>query len=193
MHVDDLVMYLRLAYSRRFFDLFESQITAQVRLIESHKDISGFDRKMWSEEARQSLRFALFLRYYAAFENQLRIICDRFAENESLPLRLSDVSGDNFLKRVNKYLTKVVGCDAIDKHPLWIDVLSYSWIRNTIIHNDGKVLDMTSIPQHVLRQTKPTAGLKITPGGNVKFGRRFCYSAVRRMARFLLDIHGRKQ
>jgi hypothetical protein len=193
MHVDDLVLYLKLVYSRRFFDLFEAQITSQMKLIRS-SSASGFDKRMWSDEARQSLRYAFFLRYYASFESHLKVICDRFAETESLSLRLSDISGENFLNRVNKYLSRVVDCAALDKHVLWNDVLAYSWIRNAIIHNNGRVLHRGSIPQFVVRQLRQSsAGLSLSPAeGTIRLKRRFCYRAVRQMAQFLLDIYGSK-
>lgn len=192
IHVDDLILYLRIVYSRRFIDLFESQITSQIKLLRSSK-APGFDKKMWSEEARQSLRYAFFLRYYASFESQLKVICERFAEQGSLRLRLSDISDDNFLKKVNKYLTRVVNCESLDKHPLWLDVLSYCWIRNAIVHNDGRVLDQNNIPQYVVRQMRqPSAGLNLRPGRTIMLKRRFCYRAVRQMAQFLLDIYGRR-
>jgi hypothetical protein len=193
MHIDDLFVYLRLVYSRRFFDLYESQITSQIKLIRSGTG-SGFDKKMWSEEARQGLRYAFFLRYYASFESHLKTICDRFAKTESLSLRLSDVAGTNFLERVNKYLTRVVECVALDKHPLWADVLSYSWIRNAIIHSDGEVRDGGNTPQYVDRQIRqPAAGLSVNGQGRIVLKRRFCYRAVRHMAQFLLDVYERKK
>jgi len=193
MHVDDLILYLRLVYSRRFIDLFESQITSQIKLIRS-SHVPGFDKKMWSEEARQSLRYAFFLRYYASFEGHLKVICERFAEEGALSLRLSDVSGDNFLKKVNKYLTRVVKCEALDKHPLWGDVLSYLWIRNAIVHNDGRVPDQDSIPQYVMRQIRQSStGLGLSPKGTIRMRRRFCYRAVSHMAQFLLNVHGSKK
>ncbi len=193
VHVDDLILYLRLVYSRRFFDLFESQITSQIKLIRSSQ-VPGFDKKMWSEEARQSLRYAFFLRYYASFESHLKVICERFAEKGSLSLRLSDISGDNFLNKVNKYLNRVVKCEALDSHPLWGDILSYLWIRNAIVHNDGRVLNQGSIPQYVGRQLRQSsAGLGLSPKGTITMKRRFCYRAVRHMAQFLLDVYSRKK
>lgn len=137
LHVDDLIIYLKIVYSRRFIDRFESQITSEIKLLQSSK-ASRFEKGMWSKEARQSLRYALFLRYYASFESHLKAICERFAQTGSLPLRLSDVSGDNFLNKANKYLTRVARCEPLDKHRLWNDVPAYSWIRNAIIHNDGR-------------------------------------------------------
>ena len=193
MYIDDLLLYLRLVYSRCFFDLFESQITSQIKLIRS-SPVSGFDKKMWCEEARQSLRYAFFLRYYASFETNLKVICERFAKTESLSLQLSDMSGENFLQKVNKYLTRVVNCKPLDRHPMWNDVLSYSWIRNTIIHNDGQVRDRGSIPQYVALQFKQLSpGLTISPTGTIRLGRRFCYRAVRRMAKLLPDIYDTKK
>jgi hypothetical protein len=149
---------------------------------------------MWSEEARQGLRYAFFLRYYASFESHLKIICDRFAKAESLGSRLSDIEGGNFLQKVNKYLTRVVNCDALDEHPLWADVLTYSWIRNAIIHSDGRVRDGVNIPQHVERQMgRRATGLSLNSEGRIVLKRRFCYRSVTHMAQFLLDVYERKQ
>jgi hypothetical protein len=191
-HVDDLILYLRIVYSRRFIDRFESQITAEIKQLRL-SNASRLDRRMWSEEARRSLRYALFLRYYASFESHLKVVCERFAHSRSLPLRLSDVNGDNFLNKTNKYLTRVARCEPLDKHPLWNDLVAYSWIRNAIIHNDGRLLDPNSIPQHVARQLKqPSAALALSPEGQIKMKRRFCYRAVKQMAQFLLDVYDRR-
>lgn len=108
-------------------------------------------------------------------------------------MHLSDINADNFLKKVNKYLTRVVKCEAPANHPLWLDVLSYSWIRNIIIHNDGRVSEQDKIPPPVLRQVKQSsAGLGISHG-RIIMKRRFCYRAVRHMAQFLLDVYGSKK
>jgi hypothetical protein len=190
VHVDDLIVSIRLVYSRRFFDLFESQITSQTKLIRA-STASAFEKRMWSKEARQSLRYALFLRYYATFESRLKHICERFAKLQSLPLRLSDMAGENFLNKANKYLSRVADCAPLDKHPLWNDALSYSWIRNAIVHNDGWVSDVRNIPQYVARQAKhPSVGLRLSPKGEIVLNRQFCYRSVRNMAQLLLDIYG---
>jgi hypothetical protein len=60
VHEDDLVLHLRIVYSRRFIDQFESQITSQIKLLRA-SNAPGFDEKMWSREVRQSLRYAFFL------------------------------------------------------------------------------------------------------------------------------------
>jgi len=149
---------------------------------------------MLSEEARQSIRYAFFLRHYASFESYLKLMCERFAKDRALPLRLSDISADNFLNKANKYLSRVVNCEPLDKHPLWNDVLSYSFIRNAIVHNDGRVLDQNKIPQYVVRQFRqPSAGVSLRPNGTIMLKRRFCYRAVSRMAQFLLDVYGRQK
>jgi len=193
IHLDDLIVYSRLVYSRRFFDLFASQITSQIKLIRSSQaSVAG--KKMWCEEARQSLRYAFFLRYYASFESHLKAISERFAQEESQAVRLSDMSGDNFLNKANKYLSRVVKCEPLATHPLWNDVLGYSFIRNAIVHNDGRVLDRNSIPQHVVQQFRqPSAGIGLRPNGTIMLKRQFCYRAVRQMAQFLLDVYGRKK
>jgi hypothetical protein len=193
MYVDDLVRYLRIVYSRRFIDLFESQITSQIILLRSSK-APGVNRKMWSKEARQSLRYAFFLRYYASFERHLKVICERFAEKESLSSRLTHIKRGRFLERVNMYLTHVVKCEALDKHPLWEDVIAYSWIRNAIIHDDGWVPNPAQIPSEVTRQLRlSSAALGLSPKGIITMKRRFCHRAVKNMAQFLLDIYGRKE
>lgn len=194
MFIDDLFVKMRLEYSRRFLDIFESQITSQIGIIRS-LPLSGFEKKMWTEEARRTLRYAFFLRYYASFESHLKTICDRFADSDSLPLRLSDVRGDDFLSRVNKYTTHIVGCEALDKHQYWLDIRGYYWIRNTIIHGDGRVNKGGKLPQYIVtRQLElPAAGFGMSKSGAVQMKRRFCYRAVARMGQFLLDVYGRKK
>jgi hypothetical protein len=193
IYVDDLVLYLRIVYSRRFIDLFESQITSQIKLLRSSQ-APGVNKRIWSKEARQSLRYAFFLRYYASFEKHLKVICERFAEKESLPSRLTHIKRGRFLDRANEYLTRVVKCEALDKHPLWEDVLAYSWIRNAIIHDDGWVSNLAQVPPEVTRQLRmPSAALRLSPKGSITMQRRFCYRAVKNMAQFLLDIYGRKE
>ena len=192
MHIEDLALYFRLVHSRGFIDVLETEISQQIKVIKA-SSARGFEKRMWSIEARRSFRYAFFLRYYASFETHLKAICDRFAETDMLELRLSDISGDNILKRANKYLTRVVGCNAIDRHPLWEHVLAYMWVRNTIVHNDGFVSDLGSIPQFVKRQlTQPSSGLTLR-WNRINMRRRFCYRAIRNMAQFLVDIYDRKQ
>lgn len=171
MRVDDLLLDMSLREHRRFFDSFESLIGRQ------------------RAEAKQHFRYAFFLRYYAIFENRLKVLCDRFAEDNSLPLRLSDISGENFLKKVNKYLTRVANFAPLDEHRLWSDALSYLWIRNLIIHSDGQVTHRKDVPQYVSRQFGHRAsGLKLTSQDRIRLNRNFCYRAVSRMAAFLLEI-----
>ena len=73
-------------------------------------------------------------------------------------MRLWDISGNGFLRQVNKYLTHVVKRRPLDTQPLWKDVLAYSWVRHTIIHNDGKVLDEKALEQPCERAVRPTFG-----------------------------------
>src|SRR5690348_12536408 len=106
MHVEDLLFVeKKLLFSREPIDMFESQISSQLKLIRTAQGNRW--ASWWSREIRQSLRYALFLRYYAAFESHLTTICDRFAKNENLPLRVGDIRAENFLKQVNKYLSRV--------------------------------------------------------------------------------------
>lgn len=171
MHIDDVTLDMRLRAYRRAFDTLESYIDGR------------------AVEAKQQFRYAFFLRYYAIFENQLKVLCDRFATKLSLPLRLADISGENFLKRVNKYLTHVAKFDPLDKHHLWGDVLAYLWIRNLIIHSDGRVAHHKDIPQYVSRQFRQRAsGLKLSRQNTIRLNRNFLYRAVSRMAAVLLEI-----
>jgi hypothetical protein len=192
MHVDDLILYLRITYSRRFIDVFEAQITSQIKLFRSSK-ASRADKRMWSKEARQTLRYAFFLRYYASFERHLKVICERLAEQELVTSRLAHIKRGSFLVRVNDYLTHEVKCKALNEHSLWKDVLAYSWIRNAIIHDDGWVPNEAPIPPEVTRQfSMSSIAVGLSRKRSITMGRRFCYRAVKNMAQFLLDVYGRK-
>jgi hypothetical protein len=171
MKIDDIVLDIRL---RRYRSVFHG--------LESFLDGSA-------AEAKQHFRYAFFLRYYAIFESQLKVLCDRFAEEMSLPLRLSDINGENFLKRVNKYLTRVGHFDPLHHEALWEDILSYQWIRNLIIHNDGQMANGQEIPQFVSKQfERKVSALRLTSKSTIRLNRGFCYRAVSKMAALLLKM-----
>jgi hypothetical protein len=94
-----------------------------------------------------SWRSAFVLRYYASFESNLMEMCEEYARSRAFSLRLSDISGrvSKFLRQVNKYLTHVVERRPLDTQTFRKDVLAYSRVRHTIIHNDGKVLVMKKL------------------------------------------------
>ena len=185
MRVTDLVAHFKLISSRRFIDLFEDNITTQVKVLRQQKIRATW----WSDEVRQHLRYALFLRYYASFERYLKAVCDRYANENSLALRLSDIkSEEGFLKQVDKYLTWVVKCEPLNKHKLWLELLAYSWIRNQIVHRDGDIKDL-KIPQYVQQLSRHRAsGFTISKGHTIRFKRRFCYRSISRMAGFFLYV-----
>jgi hypothetical protein len=188
LYVDDLVRHFRFVNSQSLVDFFESLLTKEVNLIRANSDSPKSRKRWWADQARQSLRYAFFLRYYASFESHLKGICDHRAEIEALPLRLSDINGNGFPRQLDKYLTRIAKCRPLHEHPLWNDVLAYTWVRNTIIHKDGMVLDERSLEQPVKRLlARSSAGLSLAKG-KIRLSRRFCYRATRVMAKFFYDV-----
>jgi len=188
LYADDLVRHFRFVNSQGLVDFFESLLTKEVNFIRTNSDSPTSRKRWWADQARQSLRYAFFLRYYSSFESPLKGMCDHRAEIESLPLRLSDINANGFPRQLNKYLTRIAKCQPLHEHPLWDDVLAYTWVRNTIIHNDGIVIDERSLEQPVKRLlTRPSAGLSLAKG-KIRLGRRFCYRATRVMAKFFYHI-----
>jgi hypothetical protein len=188
-YVDDLLRQISFVYSRDFVKFFEDQVRREVKFIRStaKSKANKKEKERWVNHAKQALRFAFFLRYYASFESHLKERCEDLAKKESLALRLGDIKGDGFLNQVNKYLSRVAKRSPLDKHPLWNDVLAYAWVRNTIIHNDGQVPDPKSVKQFVKELMKRrSAGLTIRKS-RISMNRRFCYRAVSAMGRFLYD------
>ena len=190
MILDDFVVYFYFRDAHRLVDLFESQITAELAAIRSDSyPAAAKNTRRWCDEARQSLRCAFFLRYYALFEGQLKLMCDRFADRNSETLRLSDIRGVGFLEQVNKYLTKVVKCAPLENHRLWNDTRAYVWLRNEIVHGGGRIPLSGGLPQFVnglLRQR--SAGISLSKRRTVILKRHFCYRAIRRMGRLIFDI-----
>lgn len=189
MRVQDLIYYMKLLEAPESFALLEDRVASEVALIRS-KSVPRYIRELWVDEAPRTLRYALFLRYYAAFESQLKMQCERFAIDENLALRLSDLSGDNTLDKVDKYLTKVANRSPLHEHRLWTDLLAYAWIRNRIMHDDGRVADARNVPQYVKAMLKrKAAGLALSSAGIVRLNRPFCRRAVRCMARILYYVY----
>ena len=190
MKVSDLIYYMKLMEAPEFFKVFEAQLDSQLKLIRS-KSIPRYVREWWIDESKRTLRYALFLRYYAAFESQLKLQCETFTREEGYPLRLKDLSGDSLLDKVDTYLAKVAGRPPLREHRLWEDLLSYMWVRNRIIHDDGQVWDVKNIPKFIARFLKRRrTGLSITSKGVVRLNRPFCPRAARCMARVLYDVYG---
>jgi hypothetical protein len=125
-YVDDLLRQISFVYSRDFVNFFEDQVRREVKFIRStaKSKANKKEKERWVNHAKQALRFAFFLRYYASFESHLKERCEDLAKKESLALRLGDIKGDGFLNQVNKYLSRVAKRSPLDKHPLWNDVLA---------------------------------------------------------------------
>ena len=184
LYLDDLVRHFRFVNSQTLVDFFESLLAKEINFIRKNSESPKSRKKWWADQARQSLRYAFFLRYYASFESHLKGMCEQRAKREALPLRLSDINGNGFPRQLDKYLTRVAKCRPLHEHPLWEDVLAYTWVRNSIIHNDGIVLDERSLEQPVKRLlARKSAGLSLAKG-KIRLSRRFCYRATRVMARF---------
>jgi hypothetical protein len=188
LYISDLVRHFRFVQSRTLIDFFETELSKEVKSIYLDPDSPRSRKRWWAEYARQSLRYAFFLRYYASFEGHLKGLCEYRAKVENLPLELSDIRDRDFPRQLNKYLTRVAKSRPLDTHPLWLDVLAYSWVRNTIIHYDGMVPDERSLEQPVKRLlARRSAGLRIVKG-KIKLTRRFCYRATRVMGKFFYYI-----
>jgi len=181
MHVDEVFLQLDLKIASEFIDMYEAEITKAVR---TGRAIGHH----WSRQARQTLRYAMFLRFYALFENHLKTICARFTTSRSLKLSVSDINGKGFLNQVNRFLKLVVSVKPLEERPLWQEMLAYSWIRNTIAHRNGEVIQGEQMPQHVKRLLKTESGFQIGKNRTIVMDRQFCKRAMKQMATFLAEV-----
>jgi hypothetical protein len=181
MHLDEVFLQLELRIASDFIDMYEAEITKAVRTGRAigHR---------WSRDARQTLRYAMFLRFYAVFENHLKRICARFTTSRSLKLSVSDINGKGFLNQVNRFLKLVVSVKPLEQHPLWQEMLAYLWVRNAIAHRNGELAQDEAIPQHVNRLLKSKSGIEMGKNRTIVMGRHFCKRAMKQMAIFLVDV-----
>jgi hypothetical protein len=102
------------------------------------QNFSGYPHNI-NSEFPNLFRRSLFITAYSIFENRLYNRCKYMEEEFKIKSSVKDVTGyGRGIKRSKYYLEKVIGFE-FPKSNNWSSILSYSKVRNCLVHNNGSV------------------------------------------------------
>ena len=102
------------------------------------KNYSGYPNNI-SNEFPSLFRRSLFITAYSIFEDRLHNRCKYMEEEFKIKSSVKDVTGyGRGIKRSKYYLEEIVGFE-FPKSNNWSNILSYSKVRNCLVHNNGSV------------------------------------------------------
>jgi hypothetical protein len=138
------------------------EITADLQRIDEFADL------LWK---------SFFISLYSFLEAQLNRECrDRQRENKSIKDSLEDIKGKG-IERAKTYLVKVLKSSfPFGTSPQWQEVKLYGKLRNSLVHNEGKISD-----EDLRKYIAANSGLScMTMFGEdrVVFGEGFCKHAL---------------
>ncbi|MBB4081119.1 hypothetical protein GGR28_003766 [Lewinella aquimaris] len=119
-----------------------------------HKELSN---KHWELESLFNEYFpnlqrrSAFLSLYGFFEHELDKLCALFKKTYDYKVELMDIR-DLGIERSIKYLTIVADLPVDKGDDRWGKIKSIQKIRNLIVHNDGKLIDLCGNPRNTERK-----------------------------------------
>jgi hypothetical protein len=115
---------------------------------ENHSDPEvpdGFDvyesEVMTTGEFRPLLNKSMFLTIYSLFENEFVILCEYAGGIDGSNLRPKDLSGNNYIDRCRRFVTKVLNVNLDSLHQEWAEITKFQLLRNSFAHNNGILKD----------------------------------------------------
>ena len=91
-----------------------------------------------AERYPNMLRQWAFTAAYASFEHRLNELCDSLQTEAGLRVAVTDLRGRG-IKRARDYIKKVLAQPFPDREHAWSEMLVMQWIRNVIVHADGRI------------------------------------------------------
>lgn len=119
------------------------------RIVDVHK---GLDSESWdldgifNEYFPTLQRRSAFLSLYGFLEHELDKLCMLYKKSQNQNVDFRDLK-DLGIERSVKYLMIVAGLPIEKGDNKWGSVKSIQKIRNLIVHNDGKLIDLDSFPR----------------------------------------------
>ena len=139
----------------------------------------------YSEVYPGILRTSLFIACFSLLEGELTKLCKRLNKKSKFSLDINDLTGKG-IERARVYLKKVAGIDFPDETNFWKDIIIYQKIRNSILHNDKKIVDkdMEDIKKYITR----THSIEIDDSGRVIFHDNFCSEVIGNVYDFFVAL-----
>jgi len=129
--------------------LDEMPETNTARIVDVHK---GLDSESWdldgifNEYFPTLQRRSAFLSLYGFLEHELDMLCMLYKKSQNQNVDFRDLK-DLGIDRSVKYLMIVAGLPIKKGDNKWGNVKSIQKIRNLIVHNDGKLIDLDNLPR----------------------------------------------
>jgi hypothetical protein len=86
---------------------------------------------------RKTFRDSQIIQLYSFLEDLLMKGCSRYASIKKTPYKVTDLSGQNDIDRIKKYLTKSVGVDFSKLTADWSFLDNLRVVRNQVVHHNG--------------------------------------------------------
>lgn len=74
---------------------------------------------------------------FAFMESHMKILCDYVAQDKKMTLKITDLSGSNYIEQGKVYLSKVLDVKLGDLNDFWPPINHYKAIRNCITHRNS--------------------------------------------------------
>jgi len=156
------VSIARFEKEKETFVLEEIPEEGVARVVELHQ---GLDDETWDLDEIFANYFPSLQRRSALltltgfFEHELDKLCQLYKAEKSFKLSLSDLAGKG-IDRSTGYLEKVAGIDTHKSSPEWHQIKLIQKVRNSIVHQDGKITDHRGVPlKAVMDYINQTASL----------------------------------
>jgi hypothetical protein len=113
---------------------------------------NGLDSQTWHldsiflEHFPNLQRRSAFLSLYGFLEYELDKLCILFKETNNFSIELKDLKYLGIDRSIT-FLTKVANLPIDKGNDKWGEIKSIQKIRNLIVHNDGKLIDINGIPR----------------------------------------------
>lgn len=102
-----------------------------------YEDTFADDIFMIQEVYRKNFRDSQIIQLYSFLEGHLLNGCNRYASLKLTKYKVSDLSGQNDIDRIKKYLNKTVNINTGDLNPEWIFIDNLREVRNQVVHHNG--------------------------------------------------------
>jgi hypothetical protein len=132
----------------------------------------------WSEEHIKFhevfptlFRQSTFISLYSFLETRLQSLCNNPQRTYSYKIKISDLSGENYIEKSKKYLKLVVGLNLDDLNTHWTNITNYQKIRNCFVHTNGNIMVDKTQPlnkQKFYEAVKKNTDLSINSSGEIK-------------------------
>jgi len=151
---------------------------------ESLSEESWRDREVFPRILRNSFLVTL----HSVLENELAWMCESLRRKKGISTSWHDRKKGSVLKRLKHYISTECGLD-FPTGQSWVEINSYTAIRNCIVHNAGSVTGFSKEKELRDYCSKHRGVIDIDKDGNLELSKEFCRQAVCTLQVFFKDLY----